>query len=769
MKKRLLAAAGVLAIVAGVPSPARAQICTLEPAAAFRGQVVQVTFAPEPTVAPGSAAPTEATVTFRGTSNTAPTAKVTLNGPRGTFTVPGNLSLGDYQAEFSIGCRVPMPVRSPVRLTLASISPAGTRWAAEKDAHGNDVEAKDNDGNKTAKQQNVTLALHGTGFITDKVSDNWTDNELWINDELMRGVRWNPPGAPKCDDTNATGTQADVLNSQTIRVCGLDLTPFTAGSDQGHLEAWGIRAATVRVAVGQPGIHRTDPQAFRIYPRWAGGGSVTMLSIVLTFLLAGVVLYCVAQYKRVRAGTGTPFSARTVLFLDPETDTYSLSKLQFYLWTLAAVFGYVYLVLSRLFVQGAEWPQVPDNLPGIVGIGIGTAVGAQVATNIRGPKGSGTELPNLGDFVMSGGVVAVDRVQMLVWTLLGVGIFVVAVAQHGPTDIEKLDSIPSTLLVLSGISTAGYLGGKLARKPGPVLDEIHIEPPASDEALAQTAVPPPGTVNLASALNIAQNVVLPASAAVSIKAGLDALVEAKALASGIRTVAQAGEALPALAAKRQIAETIAMAAADALVKVDTAENALAAETAQRAAAAIADLETAVRGAAGTFANRPADAPTFTRVITLRGRNLSPAAIFSIDGIALPFRMLKPDPLDPAAKRVPEVLITESGNPEMAMLLRLTIDPGQLGAADRAVYDRWFSRGSVTAHVFKVTNSDGQQDDLSFSVPPSAAQAPAKGGAAPSGPDTATIGATPGSGTVASGTSITRADEPGGGTQAGARP
>ena len=76
-------------------------------------EVVQVTFTPEPTVATGSAAPPEATVTFRGTSNTAPTAKVTLNGPRGTFTVPGNLALGDYQAEFSIGCRVPMPVRSP--------------------------------------------------------------------------------------------------------------------------------------------------------------------------------------------------------------------------------------------------------------------------------------------------------------------------------------------------------------------------------------------------------------------------------------------------------------------------------------------------------------------------------------------------------------------------------------------------------------------------------------------------------------------------------
>jgi hypothetical protein len=220
-------------------------------------------------------------------------------------------------------------------------------------------------------------------------------------------------------------------------------------------------------------------------------------------------------------------------------------------------------------------------------------------------------------------------------------------------------------------------------------------------------------------------------------------------------VAQAGAALAALAAKRQIAETTATAAADAMLKVDTADNALAAETAQRAAVAIADLEMAVRGAPGTFANRPADAPTFTRVITLRGRNLSPAGIFSIDGFALPFRMLKPDPLDPAARRVPEVLIPESGNPEMAVSMRLTIDPGQLGDADRAVYDRWFSKGSATARVFKLTNPDGQQDDLSFSVPPAAAQA-AKGGTAP-----------PGSGAATTSSTTTPAAA-GGGAQAGAR-
>ena len=179
----------------------------------------------------------------------------------------------------------------------------------------------------------------------------------------------------------------------------------------------------------------------------------------------------------------------------------------------------------------------------------------------------------------------------------------------------------------------------------------------------------PGLWDLTAALSTAQNVVLTAPAAPTAKAGVDALTQAKTIVQGVKTVAQASTALPALAAQRQIAKTVAAAAAAAMVKVDTTENALAAETAQRAAGAIGDLESATRAAAGTFPNRSAGTPAFERVITLRGRNLSPNGIFSIDGRALPFRMLAPDPADPAAKRAPAVLIPESENPEMAVSRR----------------------------------------------------------------------------------------------------
>lgn len=718
---------------------AAAPVCgTFDPPAAFRGDAVRFVFAADSDVARGMVTPAPVEVTLKGAGKEW-TAPLTFSGAQARFVIPADMPIGDYQVAFTgSSCTAAFPVRSSSRLTMTGLTPAGATSDSER--------IKD-----------VEFTIQGTGFVTTSPNGDtpWNENQLWLNDMLQTNVQWNPPGTAACDnpnlvaavpaappgsnsvpspgappaESNATAVksvpvQADVLDGQTIRVCHLDLSAV-GGQAQGLFVNMGIKAVTARVAVGQSGVQRTAPWPFRLYPWWAGGTTVTLAAGAVTLLLAFAVYYCVLVYKRSKKDT-PEFSAWYALFLDSETDTFSLSKLQFYLWTAASLFGYSYLVLSRLFVQGAEWPQVPENLPGVVGIGIATAVGAQVATNIRGPKGSGTERPGLGDFVMSGGVVAPDRVQMLVWTLLGVGIFVTAVAQQGPTEIKALYTVPSTLLVLSGISSAGYLGGKLARKPGPVIDELHIDPPDSDTALANAAVPPPGTVDLTSALTAAQNVVLPGQKTDGAKASIGALAQACAIVQGVKTVAQAADAGPALEAQRRIAENGATTAAAALAAVETPENALAAETAQRAAAAIGDLELAVRVSAGTFANQPAGTPRFERTITLRGRNLSPNGIFSIDNRALPFRMLRPDPLDPAAKRAPEALIPEVDNPELAMSLRLTIDPGQLAAADRQVYDAWFKSGKATPLVLKITNLDGQQDDVSFTVPPAVAQAPGKG-------------------------------------------
>lgn len=173
-----------------------------------------------------------------------------------------------------------------------------------------------------------------------------------------------------------------------------------------------------------------------------------------------------------------------VFFMDPETNTYSLSKLQFYLWTFATVFGYLYLATARGLVQGVlDFNDIPDGLPAVLGISAATSALAMGVTNMRGSKGSGDIGPSRADFLTTGGVVAADRVQFLVWTVVGVITFLVLVTLRDPGTIADLPAVPEGFLLLMGVSSAGYLGGKLARKPGPKITEIKVTPtPAAPPA-----------------------------------------------------------------------------------------------------------------------------------------------------------------------------------------------------------------------------------------------------------------------------------------------
>lgn len=218
-----------------------------------------------------------------------------------------------------------------------------------------------------------------------------------------------------------------------------------------------------------------------------GTGTIVFFSFLVDLIGAALILFLASTIRKYTIN-GEHYGLFRILFLDPETNSYSLSKYQFYLWTAAALFAYTYLAISRMLVQHLLLPDVPGSLPGIIGIGAGTAVGAQIVTAVRGPKGAGSEKPSLGDFITSGGVAAPERVQMFLWTNLAVLAFCVATLRYSPWEISTLPDIGSGLLLLSGLSSVGYLGGKLARKPGPVLSEISISP-AWPEAPSTAAVP----------------------------------------------------------------------------------------------------------------------------------------------------------------------------------------------------------------------------------------------------------------------------------------
>ena len=191
---------------------------------------------------------------------------------------------------------------------------------------------------------------------------------------------------------------------------------------------------------------------------------VTLSLVVLIYVLLS------ATRKAIGARTGQGTFLLTALFLDEQTQSYSLSKCQFYAWTIAAVLGYVFFAVARSIVQGsAVFPDIPGGLPGILLVSAGTSVLATGITSSIGSKGAGEVHPTLGDFITTGGVVAPERLQFVVWTVVGVFTFLTIVFKSDPLTLSNLPTIPNGFLELMGISSAGYLGGKLARKPGPVI------------------------------------------------------------------------------------------------------------------------------------------------------------------------------------------------------------------------------------------------------------------------------------------------------------
>jgi hypothetical protein len=199
-------------------------------------------------------------------------------------------------------------------------------------------------------------------------------------------------------------------------------------------------------------------------------GKYTPLVVSLLVLAAIAVVVVMLLNKggwRI-LGNGTAVTLTRAALLDPETSTYSLTKLQFYVWTFAGLAGWLYLSFAKSLVQGSlELSDVPSNLPGIVAISVGTGVIASGVATIAGNKGSGDFHPSCADLITSGGVVAPERLQYLLWTVVGGVGFLLNTLLISPADINDLPAIPSGFLTLMGISAGGYLGGKLARGAGP--------------------------------------------------------------------------------------------------------------------------------------------------------------------------------------------------------------------------------------------------------------------------------------------------------------
>lgn len=362
------------------------------------------------------------------------------------FIVPGcspYVPLGPHQVEVKVG-NPPVPVAMAAEARQLEILPRNG-GVAPKITGAFPVPTYPNPKPKNKVMRYDNLRIQGEGFAQDAC-----DNEIGLGSEWV-DICWEGTSCA----SGITGKL--VAPGHTIQLS--NISPLD--HDLNNLK--------IRV-----GTQESEPVDMRL-SRVGKEAPIRMALILGTVLFAALVF--LGGFRNRQKIDGKSYGLITRLFIDAETETYSLSKFQFFVWTLAAVLAYLYLLISSCLVQGKlDFLDVPSGLPGIVLISAATTAIAQWTQSTKGPKGAGGPYPTVSDFVSVGGVVVPERFQFFLWTLLGAGIFLFLTFLRDPGTISEtnLPTVPSGFLQLMGISSAGYLGGKLARKPGPVIDQIEV-------------------------------------------------------------------------------------------------------------------------------------------------------------------------------------------------------------------------------------------------------------------------------------------------------
>jgi hypothetical protein len=130
---------------------------------------------------------------------------------------------------------------------------------------------------------------------------------------------------------------------------------------------------------------------------------------------------------------------------------YSLARSQMAWWFFLTVAAYVFIWL----VTG-DRDSIPPSLLGLMGISAATAVAAVAVSNETASASRGFAKDLVTD---ERGMIALDRLQIVVWTLVLGGIFLTSVIWD-----LTMPEFNATLLALMGISSGTYIGFKLPLK-----------------------------------------------------------------------------------------------------------------------------------------------------------------------------------------------------------------------------------------------------------------------------------------------------------------
>ena len=379
-----------------------------------------------------------------------------------------------------------------------------------QDAHRLDNEVKTSADGKKIK---VLCRYRSTWLLTEEARTAWQDKVL--NNPAVTGIfaghfhasEYSIYGGPKFNDAVAlTNPKKAAYTAPTYVTMPLAIKLQWAkypGAARG-MSFYTIRGGTI---LSEPELYRPEQASDCCgdgHPWFVRMWLATMskhpdlsfwLAALFTLLLVGLVLIlagtldpkCVYGTAKVNWAqwmwrwltehTACVLSQLSKLVVDGSTQSYSLSKLQFLLWTAATIFGYTYLWMAHSWVQ--RLPGLPDitgKFPWETLLAGGTLVASQVSQQVVGTKGGGPLNPQWSDLISAGGVIAPGRIQFLLWTLVAIGAYLSSILGTDPCTVHLLPEIPARLLEISGISASAYIAARSVSPPGPLLTTATFTP-----------------------------------------------------------------------------------------------------------------------------------------------------------------------------------------------------------------------------------------------------------------------------------------------------
>jgi len=162
--------------------------------------------------------------------------------------------------------------------------------------------------------------------------------------------------------------------------------------------------------------------------------------------------------------------------------TTSSSKFQFFLWTLVVLYAYIIIVADAYFNHSSTQLglSIPQNLILAMGLSATTMLAAKgITSNYADNQDADKSSSGKGGlFLDDGGFPDLAKIQLMSWTFIGIGIFLLKTLNGIIGSTEALTGVPDidgTLMTLMGIGQGAYIGKKILTKDetsAPRLNEI---------------------------------------------------------------------------------------------------------------------------------------------------------------------------------------------------------------------------------------------------------------------------------------------------------